>query len=199
MSAVHASASARAGLAQLRNLEDADIPAIVRYWLESGDAHLDFLGIDRKLLGSEEEIRQRFRRALPSGRPGQPNLAFGITLDGAFVGYSLLNRHDLETNYSHWHITDPGCRALGLSTALYPWRIKAYFDSAPIERLIHQTRTRNLAVNRMLDKFVPIAATRYIDQPDGVARPGEFHIRYVRRGDIPHLFETAARLRDASK
>jgi hypothetical protein len=66
--------------------------------------------------------------------------------------------------------------------------VKTYFDLVPMERLIHQTRTRNIAVNRMLDKYVPIAATRYIEDPDGVALPGEFHLRYVFRKDIPRFF-----------
>jgi hypothetical protein len=43
-----------------------------------------------------------------------------------------------------------------------------------MERLIHQTRTRNIAVNRMLDKYVPIAETRHIQNPDGVAFRASF-------------------------
>ena len=66
----------------------------------------------------------------------------------------------------------PEKRAIGLSTALYPHRIKMYFDTTNMTRLIHQTRTRNIGVNRMLDKYVPIAETRYIEDPDGVALPG---------------------------
>ncbi len=44
---------------------------------------------------------------------------------------------------------------------------------------MHQTRTRNIGVNRMLDKYVPVAETRHIERPDGVATPGEFHVRCV--------------------
>jgi hypothetical protein len=106
----------------------------------------------------------------------------------------LLNRYSKETNYSHWHITNPDLRASGLSMALYSHRIKTYFDSVPMERLIHQTRTRNIGVNRMLDKHVPIAETRYVEDPGGVALPGEFHLRYVRREDIPGIFERARKL-----
>ena len=190
---VRASVQTAAGLAQLRDLEESDAELIACYWFESGDAHLDFLGIDRNLLGSREDTGERFRLAIPSGDPSQPTIAFAIALDGEFVGYTLLNRFDAQTNYSHWHITDADRRAHGLSSALYPWRIKTYFDAAPIERLIHQTRTRNLAVNRMLDKFVPVAETVNLEHPDGVALPGEFHQRYVHRADIPHLFEIAAR------
>jgi hypothetical protein len=88
--------------------------------------------------------------------------------DGNYAGYTLLNRYTADVNYSHWHITTPALRGLGLSTALYPYRIKTYFDTVPIHRLIHQTRTRNVAVNKMLDHWVPVAETCHIEQPDGV-------------------------------
>ena len=189
---VHARVTTSLGLALLRDLEEPDIDRIVRYWHESGDEHLNFLGIDRKLLGTREDTQQRFRRALASGDPDQANIAFAIVLDGELIGYTLLNRYSAEINYSHWHITDSSRRAAGLSSALYPHRIRMYFDIAPIARLIHQTRTRNLAVNRMLDKYIPVAQTQWIEQPDGVALPGEFHLRYVYRSDISRLFEIGA-------
>jgi hypothetical protein len=70
-------------------------------------------------------------------------------------------------------------------------QIKTQFDSARMDRSINQTRTRNVAVNRILDRYVPIAETRYIERPDGVALPGEFHLRYVFRKDIPVFFGIA--------
>ena len=186
---VHASARTRVGEAAIRDLDLQDLDAIVRFWHESGDDFLDFLGIDRSLLGTKQDTLDRFLRAIPTGDPDQQSLAFAITVDGEFSGYTLLNRYSPETNYSHWHITDPALRRTGVSTALYPYRIKTYFDSAPMDRLIHQTRTRNVAVNRMLDRFAPIAETRHIERPDGVALPGEFHLRYVLRGDVPSFFK----------
>src|SRR5258708_35184581 len=168
----HASVQTRVGVAALRDLDREDLGYILDFWHSSGDAFLDLLGIDRVLLGTVEDTRQRFLRAIRTGDLGQQNIALAIAVDDQFAGYTLLNRYTPDTNYSHWHITDPSLRALGLSTALYPHRIKTYFDLAPIDRLIHQTRTRNVAVNRMLDRHVPIAETRYIEHPDGVALPG---------------------------
>jgi hypothetical protein len=188
---LHASVHTGVGLAELRDLAREDVDAIVRFWYDSRDEFLEFLGIDRSRLGTEEHTRQRFLRAIPNGDPDQLNMAFAITVNGRFAGYTLLNRYTPETNYSHWHITNPSLRASGLSTALYPYRIRTYFDSAPIDRLTHQTRTRNVGVNRMLDRHVPVAETRFIEHPDGVALPGEFHLRYMFRKDIPGLFERA--------
>jgi RimJ/RimL family protein N-acetyltransferase len=189
---VHASVRTRVGLSAIRDLVPSDIESIVQYWFTSGDEFLDFMGIDLARLGTKEESRQRFLRAIPTGNPDQETLAFAITVDDAFAGYTLLNRYAQDTNYSHWHITNPALRGAGLSSALYPHRIRTYFEAAPINRLTHQTRTRNIAVNRMLDKYVPVAETCYVQKPDGVALPGEFHLRYVYRKDIPELFRKQA-------
>lgn len=185
------------GMAALRDLTLSDVPAIVDYWLLSPNEHLAFMGVDRQRLGSEEGVRKRFVNAMRTGESSQSTMALAVTLGERLVGYTLLNRYSDEVNYSHWHIFDPGLRGKGLSTALYLYRIKAYFDIAPIAQLIHQTRTRNLAVNRVLEKFIPVSETKFIEKPDGVAAPGEFHIRYVRRADIPKIFARAAELRSA--
>jgi hypothetical protein len=53
-----------------------------------------------------------------------------------------------------------------------------------------------LAVLRRLDpEDIEAIVTCCIEQPDGVALPGEFHLRYVFRKDIPGLFETARGLK----
>lgn len=193
---VHASVQTRAGTAALGDLAPADIDAVVRYW-HGGVADLEFLGIDPALLGTPEDTRQRLLRAIRCGDRDQRSLAFAITLDGDLVGYTLLNRYTPDVNHSHWHIIAPDVRAAGISTALYPYRIRMYFELASMARLIHQTRTRNVGVNRMLDKYVPVAETRYVERPDGVAAPGEFHLRYVRPADVPDFFAKAGTLTSA--
>jgi hypothetical protein len=49
---VYASVPTRVGTAALCDLRVEDVDDIVRFWYESGDALLDFLGIDRRLLGT---------------------------------------------------------------------------------------------------------------------------------------------------
>ena len=179
------------GLAGLRDLKTEDIPAIVEYWLKSPPDFLAFMGVDRERLGSEDDITKRLSSAIRTGEEAQKSIALAMTVAEQLAGYTLLNRYSAEENYSHWHILAPDLRGRGISTALYPLRVRAYFDVTPILRLIHQTRTRNVAVNRMLDKFVPVAETVHIESPDGVALPGEFHLRYVWREDIPSIFSRA--------
>jgi RimJ/RimL family protein N-acetyltransferase len=189
-----ASAKTVHGIAGLRDIASADLPAIIDYWVLSPAEHIDFMGVNRHLLGSSEDIHTRFVNAIRTGDPSQSAIALAITLDEQLIGYTLLNRYSEDVNYSHWHVIVSNLRGRGLSTALYPYRIKAYFDVAPILRLIHQTRTRNLGVNRMLDKFIMVSETKFIEKPDGVASPGEFHVRFVTREDVPRFFTRAAEL-----
>jgi hypothetical protein len=182
-------------MASLRPLVSGDVEAIVDYWFGASDEFLDTMGIDRAKLGRPADVQARYEKAIPSGDPNQMSLAWAIDLDDRRIGYTLLNRYTAEHNHSHWHIIEAGLRGNHISSALYPHRIKTYFDAVPgMERLIHQTRSRNAAVNRMLDKYVPIAETRFVETPDGAAAPGEFHMRYVRRAHIPALFERAKSL-----
>ena len=191
---IHAEQKTAEGIATLCDAEEADIEAIIDYWYSSTEEYLADMGVDRTRLGKPEQARLRYRQALRNGDPAQSSILFTIKLDGKFAGFTLLNQYESQTNYSHWHIADSTRRRGGISTALYPHRIKMYFDTTRMERLIHQTRPRNVGVNRMLDKYVAIAETGFVEKPDGVAAPGMFHMRYVYRCDIERFFEIAARL-----
>ena len=169
---------------------DAEFEAIADYF-HRPDEHLDTL-IDRQRLPDRASLRKRYASWAWTGDPGQMSSVFVLRLDGQLIGFTnLLRRSPLE-NYSHWHIIDPGYRAGGVSSAVYPTRIDLYFDLFPIERLVHQTRITNTGVNRMLDKYVPVAKTEFIERPDGLAKPGEFHMRYVTRADLPRIREIGA-------
>jgi RimJ/RimL family protein N-acetyltransferase len=192
---VHATEMTARGEAALRDLHEPDIETIVRYWHGADEAQLSLLGVTRAMLSTPDKMHEKLLTWRRSGDPRQTSIGFAIILDERMIGYTRLNRHAPDVNYSHWHIIEPGLRAGGISSALYPHRIKLYFDAAPITRLIHQTRTRNPGVNRMLDKYVAVAETRYEAEPDGGAVPGEFNLRYVVAADIPRFFTIAASLR----
>lgn len=186
---IHATAKTAAGIATLRDTTLAECEPMAQYF-HRPDAHLDTL-IDRSRLPPASVLADGFRRMIRTGDPGQLRTTYAIYLNDRFVGFTALYRQTPDVNYSHWHIVDESVRAGGISTALYPHRMKMYFDLTPIERLIHQTKTSNIGVNRMLDKFVPVARTEWIERPDGVASAGEFKIRYVTRADLPRIMTRA--------
>src|SRR5580698_11563041 len=111
---VHASVKVSKGVAALRAFTTEDVDAIVEYWFTSGDDFLDFMGIDRKRLGTKEDTRQRLLKAIWTGDANQKTVALAITLDSELTGYTLLNRYTPSTNYGHWHITVPSVRGSGI-------------------------------------------------------------------------------------
>jgi RimJ/RimL family protein N-acetyltransferase len=177
------------------DVTDADLDAIADYFYQP-DAHLDTL-LDRARMPDRAGLRSRYASWRYAGDPGQMSSVFALRLadqpGGRLVGFTNLLRKTATDNYSHWHILDPAARAGGISSAVYVTRLDLYFGLFPIERLIHQTRVTNTGVNRMLDKFVPIAKTEFVERPDGLAKPGEFHTRYVWRADLPRIRELASR------
>lgn len=176
-------------------VSEADLDAIADYFTRP-DAHLDTL-IDRTRMPSRDKLRERYASWRWSGDAAQMSSVFALRLDGRLVGFTNLLRRTPEENYSHWHIIEEGARAGGLSTAIYPTRIRLYFDLFPIERLVHQTRVTNTGVNRMLDRFVPDQRVEYVEKPDGLAKPGEFVTRYVTRADIPRIVALGEKLAQA--
>jgi hypothetical protein len=174
------------------HLTEAEFDAIAGYF-HRPDEHLDTL-IDRQRLPDRASLRQRYASWVWAGDSSQMNSVFALRLDGRLIGFTNLLRKSPQENYSHWHIIDPNDRAGGISSSVYPTRIELYFALFPIERLVHQTRVTNTGVNRMLDKYVPIAKTEFVERPDGLAKPGEFHMRYVTRADLPRIRETGQRL-----
>ena len=174
------------------HITGAEFDVIADYFCRPDD-HLDTL-IDRSRLPDRASLRQRYASWVWQGDPDQMSSIFALRLDGRLIGFTNLLRKSPHENYSHWHIIDPKDRAGGISSSIYPTRIDLYFDLFPIERLVHQTRVTNTGVNRMLDKFMPVAKTEFVERPDGLARPGEFHMRYVTRPDLARIREIGERL-----
>jgi RimJ/RimL family protein N-acetyltransferase len=175
----------------LRDIVKADLPSIADYWLDMDLATLEQNGVDHSRFGSRDAMIDRFALTIPDGTPGQTRRSYAFDVEGCLAGYSTFALRTPMENFSHWHILDPDKRQSGLSSLLYPYRLRTCFSSAPIDRLVHMTRPENIGVNRLLDRFVPVAETRFVDKPDGMSTPGVFNIRYVTRADLPRLLANA--------
>lgn len=177
------------GTVAVRDIEESDVEHFVRYWHQSGDDHLRYLNIDRDALGTPEDTYERFRASVRTGDSDQQTVAFGITLNDAVGGYFNLNRYSPLENYPHFHVTDKEHRAMGGASACMPYGFEMLFELFPIERMVLQTRTRVVAINKLLDHFLPVVETVHLEDPDGLAGPGEFNHRYIYREDVPAFIE----------
>jgi len=201
----------RAGELCVRDAIAEDVDAFVSYWHESGDAHLQFLGIDRAKLGTVEDTRKRFLEMRRQG-PDQASIAFTITLNGVVIGYTNINRYGPNDNYPHLHTYRSSVKSAaqfakpvkrdnraGVAGALIGSILEMHFRLFPIRRLVLQTRTRNKRINGALDLYLPVAETRHFDNPDGVAGPGEFHVRYASNDDAHWLLARSQSLANGAE
>ncbi|MGI8335646.1 GNAT family N-acetyltransferase [Actinomadura scrupuli] len=164
----------------VRDMVEDDIEGFVSYW-HDGVADLDFLGIDPVRLGGRDDTRARFRRFCR--RDGGRDEAVGFTFvrDGTVIGYTNINIFGRPKGYVHVHLTDPSARRRGILSAILwhslPVLADHVFTEYPIDGLVLETRTRNVGINRVVQSIGLLPrATVHLDDPDGLAGPGEFSI-----------------------
>lgn len=204
--AVHASTLTRAGRLAVRDATPEDVDAYVNYWHHSGEEIKQLLGIDPERLGTPEDSKKRFFEMLRVPDKYQEDVIFTVTLNDEVIGYSNINRCT-EDSYVHLHTYRGSVRTalqerkiasttgaqIGVAASLIGL-VGGYFGLFPIRRVVLQTRTTNRWINRALDLYMPPAETKYVFNPPGLAAPGECHIRYVRREDIPWVRSRAEAL-----
>jgi RimJ/RimL family protein N-acetyltransferase len=166
-------------LLSVREMAERDIEAFVAYWHDGG-ADLDFLGIDRAKLGTRQDTRARF---LGLCRRDGPCDAVGFTFErnGSVIGFTNINIFGRSKGYLHVHLTDPAARRRGILSAIF-WHALPVLgghvlDTYPIDGFVLETRTRNVGINRVVRSVgLRPTAVRHLDDPDGLAGPGEFAI-----------------------
>ena len=174
----------------IRDIEDTDIPQFVSYW-HDGVADLAFLGIDPEKLGSRAETANRLR----SYRRGGPNpeaVAFTFFRDDAAIGYTNVNIQGRPYGYLHVHLTDERVRRSGVVSAILQRSVGVLYEDVVLayglRGVVLETRTRNAGINRVLTKagFVP-DRTEFLEDPDGLAGPGEFNVSVLERDVLQSL------------
>jgi RimJ/RimL family protein N-acetyltransferase len=163
----------------LRDVEERDIDPIVGYWHDSDPAYLDGLGIDRSKLISREASRERFLTFLDDSEQ-RARAAFVVTLAGCLVAYTSINFWSPREGAVHVHVLDETLRHRGVSSLLFVRALELYFRKFQLTRLVLQTSPSNDAINGLLRKFGLEPRRTFLDQPDGLGRPGEFYVYELR-------------------
>ena len=195
----------RLGQLSIRDAEPSEADAYVHYWHCGGEELKNLLGIDTKKLGTIEDSRKRFLKMIRIPGVEQADVIFTVALNDEMIGYTNINRQGPEDNYVHLHTYRGPLRSAirtgksssgaktgaSLASVLIGPGMYMYFNLFPIRRLALPTRPQNRWINSALDLYMRPAETRYVDTPIGLAVPGELHLRYVRREDVPWMLRRA--------
>ena len=172
----------------IRDIEQADIEALVDYWHSATPAYLHSIGALPEKMGSRSATTEIFLRSLEY-RHDQPGRATFVVEHGdKLIGYTHLNIDEELTAYAHAHIIHPGFRSRGLASLLFRAMIAA-FTTCGIERLYFQISTENEHINNLLIKFGLTAEQIQLDEPDGMARPGMFNLYRIDKSTMRFLQE----------
>lgn len=205
----------RAGILGVRDAIPEDVGLYINYWHYSGDRIIKFLRIDQARLGGPEDSEKRFMSMIRKNDKNQKSVIFSIVLNERVIGYTNINMYGAMENYPHFHtylhsdratiraalsratdvdIRNKQDRTAGIAAVLVGATISTCFSIFDIERIVLQTRPTSIGINKALDHYSKIQFTRFCDKPDGLAGPGDFHVRYAYRKDAPFFREKSTEL-----
>jgi RimJ/RimL family protein N-acetyltransferase len=156
-----------------RPLREEDLDLLVAYWHDSPIEYLASLGVDPRKLGSPAETRERLGASLEQGSGA---LCVVAEMEGEVVAYSNLVVREEGTAYGHLHTLrdDPAVRRAVYE--LFPRVTAVALERLGVTRLRFEASVGNEGINRYLRSFGLEPRRVSIEEPDGMARPGEFNV-----------------------
>jgi hypothetical protein len=158
-----------------RELRREDLGALVAYWHDSKPEYLAALGVDLAKLGTPEETYARFAAGLQRGETSRA-LTVVAELEGEVVAYANLRVVAPDTACAHLHTLRREASVRGAVYEFFPLVSVAVLDDLGVSRLRFEASVGNRGINRYLQSFGLQPTRAYLEQPDGLARAGEFNI-----------------------
>ncbi len=178
----------RDGNFKIRGVEASDLPALVAYWHDRGPDFLRSLGADPDKLPQREETARRFLGSIPRPGENQERATFIVEDDRRQpIAYTNINFSSSEEGVIHFHVLRPGPLGKAVAYLLFPEMVRIYFECFPLRRIVMQTSPANRNINRFLQRFGLEPQLRHLAKPDGMARPGDFNVYEIERGQAGRI------------
>jgi RimJ/RimL family protein N-acetyltransferase len=174
----------------IRDLMEKDIETLVRYWHDSDPGFLYSLGVDLANLRSRSETCERLLASLTQR---SSRAYFVMDIGEELVAYANLNFRSATEACAHFHVLKRTSRVKGMVYLLLPDIIRIFFSVFPLEKVEMQTLPENHGIDRLLQRFGLKAQRKFLDQPDGFARPGDLNVWKITGADIIRLLTDADR------
>lgn len=150
----------------VRELQHADLPALVNYWVSADEAHLARMGVDVKKMLTAEQFTQMLARHLDT--PLEQRMAYCIIweADGKPVGHSNTNPTRFgEEAFMHLHLWQSDARKKGMGTEFVKLTLPYYFEKLKLKRLFCEPYALNPAPNKTMEKLGFQLVKEYITTP----------------------------------
>jgi RimJ/RimL family protein N-acetyltransferase len=158
-----------------RELRESDLDALVAYWHESPPDYLASLGVDLAKLGSPEQTRARLAGSL-DGDGRRTAITVVAEVGGQVVAYTNMRAIDDQTACAHLHTLVRDETVTALVYELFGPVIAAVLEALEVSHLRFETSVENRGINKYLESFGLQPKVVQLENPDGLARPGQFKV-----------------------
>lgn len=138
----------------IRELTEADIPAIARYWLDSEPEFLESIGVDLAKRPSRDQLADGLRSQLAKPLHERQSYCLIWEADGVAIGHCNTNPTLFgKEAWMHLHLWEARARRRGVGTQLVQGSMGRFFDVLRLERLYCEPMAANAAPNRTVAKL----------------------------------------------
>ena len=138
----------------VREIQSSDVAFIIRYWLESSDAHLTGMGVDLSKIPSKETLQQNLIKEIDASLQEKKSYAVIWELEGNPIGHCNINQIVFgKQAYMHLHLWEGQHRKKGVGSELVKKSLPFFFENLQLERLLCEPYALNPAPNRTLAKI----------------------------------------------
>jgi hypothetical protein len=165
-----------------RELRREDLEVLVAYWHDSKPDYLSSLGVDLAKLGTPDETYARLAAGLKRDQ-GRRAITVVAEVEGEVVAYANLLVVAPDTACAHLHTLRQEASVKSAVYRFFPLVSVAVLKDLGVSRLRFEASVGNRGINRYLQSFGLQPTKVYLEQPDGLARAGEFNIYEINVGE----------------
>ena len=150
----------------IKEMEPADIEAIVRYWVSAEPSFLKGMGVDVQKMPSHEQWIEMLSEQINVPFEQKRSYCLIWQLDGRSIGHS--NARPIvfgQEAYMHLHLWDATVRKKGLGTELVRMTLPYFFKNLKLKKLYCEPYALNAAPNKTLQKLGFDFVKEYITIP----------------------------------
>jgi RimJ/RimL family protein N-acetyltransferase len=137
----------------VREMQEADIELITRYWLTADPAFLHGMGVDTSKMPSKENWLQMLSEQLRQSYPEKKSYCLIWLVDQEPVGHSNVNKIKFgEEAFMHLHLWKTDVRTRGFGELLVKKSLPYFFKNLQLKKLYCEPYALNPAPNKVLQK-----------------------------------------------
>ena len=137
----------------VRELQEEDIPFIVKYWLKSESSFLISMGVDLAKLPTKSGLTSMLREQIDQSYQGKHSYCIIWEVNKKPVGHSNVNKIKFgEEAYMHLHLWDASLRKKGMGAVLVKMTLPYFFRNLELKTLYCEPYALNPAPNKTLEK-----------------------------------------------